>query len=137
MTRITRILSLALLIGAWATTSVGEGRVGSNRPIRIYHGTLSLVFADGVEAGRLDQADGKCVGVSLPKGVVGRLRKLGPKTVSIRGSLFEVPNDIELSSIHVNGRQVGFRQCNNAYIFVFRNSDVHWLKTDHSRSLGQ
>lgn len=94
--------------------------------VHVYQGTLRLVFADGVEAGRLDQADGQCLGMSLPKKDVNRLRASGPRIATVRGLLFEAPNDIEVATIRVNGRQVGFRQCNNKYVFVRRSGDISW-----------
>lgn len=121
-----RLLFLTPLVVGCSTVAASGPNVARNPASQVYHGTLSLAFADGVEAGRLDQADGECVGVSLPKRVVSRLRASGPKIASVTGLLFEVPNDIEVATIRVNGRQVGFRQCNNKYVFVRRNGDIAW-----------
>lgn len=122
-----QILLLAMLVAGCATIEDKGVESASAAPVRNFRGTLSLVFADGVEAGRLGQVGGQCLGVSLPIEDMANLRASGPQVVEIRGYLFEIPNDVEVAAIRVNGRQLGFRQCNNTIIFVRRSRDIEWL----------
>jgi len=121
-----QILLLALLMTGCATMDGKGAETASTPPVRSFRGTLSLVFADGVESGHLDQAGGPCLGVSLPAKDMTKLRASGPRAVEVQGSLFQVPNDIEVATIRVNGRQVGFKQCNNTYVFVRKSRDIVW-----------
>jgi hypothetical protein len=125
MIRAIRLLFFVLLLPG-CSTAAGSGPVSSKLAVQVYRGTLSLTLADGVEAGRLKLSDGECLGVSLPKQAADKLRVSGPQIVSIKGSLFQVPDDIEVATIHVNGRLVGFRQCKNKYVFIRRSDDISW-----------
>jgi hypothetical protein len=70
--------------------------------------------------GRLTLADGSCISVSLPPRDIERLRQLGPRAMSIRGSVFPDPGfDAEITWIEVEGRAIGRGQCGgDFYIFV-------------------
>lgn len=101
--------------------------VGStSHAIQIFEGIASVVYADGVEMVRLDQFRDSCLGVSLPKAGLVALKKSGPKRVSIKGLLMQVPSETEIATIHVNDRLVGFRQCDNKYVFVRSIRDIDW-----------
>lgn len=118
------LIIVIIVVGCSTNSAPHEGQKASLS--QIYRGTLRLVFADGVEAGRLERPDGTCLGVSLPERELVRLRTSGPRTVSLTGLVSEVPRDIEIATIRINGRVVGFRQCNNKYIFVRKSGDIAW-----------
>lgn len=115
--------ALALTVTA-AGTSVPSRPVSNESGIQTIEGTISVVWADGVQAARIDRTDRSCLGVSLPTEELNKLKKSGPRPVSIRGVLMAVPMDIEVATVRVNGRLVGFKQCDNQYIFVKAPSDI-------------
>jgi hypothetical protein len=109
-----------------ASSNPKDGLSGFGRSVAVFEGTLRLVFADGVEMGRLDFKDGKCIGVSLPASDQNALRESGPRKVRIEGILFAAPTDVEVAEIRVNERTIGFRQCENQYIFVSDRRNISW-----------
>lgn len=123
-----RTLMMFGLAMACTTAPLLASAFGMEGSSQIFSGTLRIVFADGVETGRLDQPDGRCLGVSLPRRAVAQLRASGPRSASIKGQLFHAPEDIEIATIRVNGRLVGFRQCGNDYVFVSKGTDVKFGK---------
>lgn len=115
-----------VLVVGCASSNPKDGLSGFGRSVAVFEGTLRLVFADGVEMGRLDFKDGKCIGVSLPASDQNALRESGPRKVRIEGILFAAPTDVEVAEIRVNERTIGFRQCENQYIFVSDRRNISW-----------
>jgi len=81
-------------------------------------GVLSVREVDHVKMGRLDLTDGKCLNVSLAKGEIRRLQRNGPQQRIIEGRVFPGSRDVNLTSLIVNGREIGVSQCGNFYVFV-------------------
>jgi len=95
-------------------------------PLHQFEGTATVVYADGVEAVRLEQLHGGCIGVSLPSSGMAELKRSGPREMTIHGLLMQVPGDMETATVRVNGRIVGYRQCGNTYVFVRSEKDIEW-----------
>ena len=117
-------IAMVNLAGCSPSAALHEKQKASSP--QVYRGMLRVVFSDGVEAGRLDQPDGTCLGVSLPKHELARLRRSGLRQVSLRGLMSEVPDNVEIATIRINGRVVGFRQCKNKYVYVRDSRDIVW-----------
>jgi hypothetical protein len=114
------LLGLALTLGCAPAHPVGTG----STKLRTYSGVLRVVRPSGIEMARLDLPGGDCLGVSLPENAMARLRRSDGARATVKGRLFEIPNDIEIATLHVKGREVEFRQCNYRFLFVERPEDL-------------
>ena len=84
----------------------------------VIRGTLSVVQLGEVMMGKLMLPEGECLSVSLPSSMVDSLVRSGPRQETVAGTIFPVPDDIEVATIAVNGRQIGLGQCGNLYLYV-------------------
>jgi hypothetical protein len=77
--------------------------------------------------GKLTQNNQECVGVSLSQSTIKKLRNFLPARVEINGFLYQVPQDIEISNISIDGREIGFQQCNGKYVVVGNSSNIELI----------
>lgn len=80
-------------------------------------GRFSIEEIDHVKMGKLILDDNKCINLSLPKKMLKN--SSSGKDMTFHGQLYETPSSDELTAgIKIDGRKVGWSQCNKLYIFV-------------------
>jgi hypothetical protein len=82
-------------------------------------GVMEAYPADHAWMGRLTIADGACISVSLPEDELARLRRSGPRAMTVRGRVMGDPSaDQEVAYLRVNGRDVGLGMCGSFFVYV-------------------
>lgn len=80
-------------------------------------GKFSVVEIDHVKMGKVMLADGKCINLSMSNAALKKYKK--DEEISVVGVLYETPSVDELTAtLKINGRRIGWRQCNSNYLFL-------------------
>jgi len=64
--------------------------------------------------------DGRCINVSLPRNRWQKLKRSGPREMTITGNVYREPSNAggEESIIVIDGRKIGFGLCGTFFVFV-------------------
>jgi hypothetical protein len=80
-------------------------------------GKFSVVEINHVKMGKVILMDGKCINLSMPSNALKKYKK--DEEVSVAGVLYETPAADELTvSLKIDGRRIGWNQCNKTYLFI-------------------
>ena len=81
-------------------------------------GTLEMSNDGHAYIGKLVLPDGRCINVSLPKGISTKLALEPPRSIIVEGRVLPYGYEDSVVEYKVNGREIGYGNCGDFLIFV-------------------